>query len=638
MPRAYVHPTHPLLALAVVSLPGAALAQDVGIAGAGLGCNFATLASAVAAAAPGSTLYLRSGVGFNEALVIDKDLTLVAGNSTCNAASSGTHPFIDGLTIRRPLEVTNGADVVLDRVDLARGAATEGGNARVTSGSLTLRDSAVYLGVATDGGGVYVDVAGSARLEGATSVTWNVASGYGGGVYVAGDLDLLDSATIGDALFGNAGGGGGGLAIFGGTATMQPGAAIVGNSGEPGGGVLVEDLGEFLMLGGRIGGPGGESNSGCGVGAANADFVMLGGEIAYNVSTESGGGVVIFLHGTGAVLGSSWIHHNTGVWGGGINVHEAESFVLEGDVTDNTSSGSGGGLAVSHVDGRVDIHGANILRNTASGDGGGAYLTGASEISIVGTWINENVAGEAGGGIYFGGLLLGGALIDLRMSGPQTVQEGCDYRGAVAQDRYCSELRGNEATIGGGWNSLFSDASIEETAFIGNRADQGAAVMLPDPTAWGLPNALDLKNVLLARNESPEADVVRVEDGAELTAAHLTMTRDVGTPLHYLASALGGVRRSIIWEDLPSVVDAPLVLPAACTSFNAVSGATSGVNRAFGVDPQFVVTPRGHYRLDAVASPNSVDRCSAGASSDLDSDPRPAGPALRWDRGAFEAQ
>jgi hypothetical protein len=320
-------------------------------------------------------------------------------------------------------------------------------------------------------------------------------------------------------------------------------------------------------------------------------------------------------------------------------LHEAVSFVLEGDVTDNVSTGSGGGVAVSNVYGRLDIHGADILRNTAEGNGGGLNIVGAEEVSIVGTWINHNVAGGAGGGIYFSGILLGGALVDLRIRGPQTLQEGCEYRGPVAMDRYCSEVRDNAADVGGGWYSFFSDASIEETAFIGNRAtSQGGGLLLANPGAWGVPNAVDLKNVLVARNRSPEVDVVRVEDGAELTAAHLTMTGNVGTPLHYLGAALGAVRRSIIWEDLDVVVDAPLVLPAACTSFNAVSGATSGVNRAFGVDPQFVVTPRGHYRLDAVASPNSVDRCSAGASSDLDSDPRPAGPAGLWDRGAFEAQ
>lgn len=68
--------------------------------------------------------------------------------------------------------------------------------------------------------------------------------------------------------------------------------------------------------------------------------------------------------------------------------------------------------------------------------------------------------------------------------------------------------------------------------------------------------------------------------------------------------------------------------------FRAVTGATLGLNIVFGLDPFFVSTARGNYRLDA-ASINAIDQCTTGLAFDLDSDPRPVN--VRYDRGAFEA-
>lgn len=619
------------------SLPAAA--QTVGIAGSGLGCLFTSVDLAAGLAAPGEILYLKAGTVFNEAVDLNKDVTLRAGNATCDgeAAANDPRPIIDGQFVRRPISVGLGAVAVIDRVDLANGSATEGGNVIVEEGDLTITDATVYLGVADHGGGLYVAEGASLTLGEGAVVSWNTANDEGGGVYVAGELDVLNGAEIGDVFLGNGADVGGGIYVASGTATLYAGGAIIGNAASRGGGVDVAALGRFEMLGGRIGGPNGEGNQGNGIAVAG-EVLVLGGEVAYN-SADEGGGIVVFGSGSGAVLAAAWIHHNEATWGGGIGLHEASSFTLEGRVTDNTASKDGGGVSVANVYGALEFHGANILRNVAGERGGGVELHYAQSASFVSTWINENVAGLTGGGVYVAGSL-GGTGNAIAISGPRTAEEDCEYRGTVGTNRYCSEIRNNQAERGGGWASgAHGTTTIRETGIIGNVATiEGAAMLLSDPGASPLSNAVDLKNVLLTHNESPDADVVRVEDGAQLTAAHVTMTRNVGTPLHYLPAALGDFRRSIVWEQTTSVIDAPFVLPAACTAFNAVTGGTSGVNRSFGVNPQFVTTARGNYRLDPVASPNSVDQCSAGAMADLDSDPRPAGPLTLWDRGAFEAQ
>jgi hypothetical protein len=198
------------LTLAVNSVPREALATKVGIAGAGNGCNFVTIGAAIAAAGAGDILYLRSGQNFPESVEIDFDLTLESGNNTCSApaAANAVHPVLDGDAIRLPLRVLDAADVTLDRVDIAHGSGVSGGNARVDSGTLELIDSKIYLGVATNGAGVYVFSSGSVTMRGTSAIYGNVttgspASGLGGGVYVAGELELFDNTSIGIPFIGN---------------------------------------------------------------------------------------------------------------------------------------------------------------------------------------------------------------------------------------------------------------------------------------------------------------------------------------------------------------------------------------------------------------------------------------------------
>jgi len=78
------------MTLVILGGPVPALAQSVGIAGSGLGCAFTSVDVAAGLAAPGQTLYPKSGTVFIEAVDLNKDVTLRAGGWTWPTARPPT--------------------------------------------------------------------------------------------------------------------------------------------------------------------------------------------------------------------------------------------------------------------------------------------------------------------------------------------------------------------------------------------------------------------------------------------------------------------------------------------------------------------------------------------------------------------
>lgn len=221
---------------------------------------------------------------------------------------------------------------------------------------------------------------------------------------------------------------GGGIAVYGGTLTMNEGSSVknnavtntnyskvtsgtnrTGNSDSLGGGVAVYENGTFIMNGGEISQnvaavSGGEGRAfGGGVGlmtrGANAQvsdtpddyyigFYMYGGTICDNGAANGGGGIY-----------------------GGVDQGDDESqrhthldMTVASAVCENTSSAGGGGIQVGSGDLKIE-NGADISSNTAV-SGGGIQVGSASHFTMSGGSVsyNEAVIGEKnllGGGIYF---------------------------------------------------------------------------------------------------------------------------------------------------------------------------------------------------------------------------------------------
>jgi hypothetical protein len=212
-----------------------------------------------------------------------------------------SNAVLQGVSGKRVLSVTGGADLVFEDITFT------GGN------------------TGADGGGVYVGGSGKVKFSNCT-ITGNTAKS-GGGVFIEGSDAASDSVVtlMGGTISGNTAigsataldsmGGGGGVYIKGNALFWLSSGTIVNNTAShgAGGGVLVngnpshdpdgagpetshED--GFLMSSGSISGnkaPGGiYPHGGGGVYVAMGAFEMLGGEITGNTTNRQGGGV--FIH------------------------------------------------------------------------------------------------------------------------------------------------------------------------------------------------------------------------------------------------------------------------------------------------------------------------------------------------------
>ena len=201
----------------------------------------------------------------------------------------------------------------------------------------------------------------------------------------------------------------------GGSLIMNAGARIVGNTnanpdGWPrGAGVKVHVGGAFTMNGGEISDnhvieswPGGGGVVVSGHDGIETRFVMHGGTITDNTSEGQGGGVAIY-HGTFDMYGGT-IYYNTAYsGGGGVFVVDNGTFAMQGGtISDNISEENGGAVNVNN-DGTFTMHGGDIMDNTAQ-SGGGVHVSSDGTFGMYGGTISDNhsTGWPGGGGVYVG--------------------------------------------------------------------------------------------------------------------------------------------------------------------------------------------------------------------------------------------
>ena len=156
-----------------------------------------------------------------------------------------------------------------------------------------------------------------------------------------------------------------------------------------------------LTLGGNITITG--ANDGA-VEITGGEFVMETGSTLSGNEANSGGAV--YVDGGSFTMSGGTISNNDAASGGGVSVR-AGSFTMSGTdakIQNNVASsdligGSGGGVYV--VGGTFTMIDGTISDNTTSriGAGGGIYVNGGN-VSVSGGSIDTNIAGTAGGGVY----------------------------------------------------------------------------------------------------------------------------------------------------------------------------------------------------------------------------------------------
>ena len=388
-------------------------------------------------------------------IVIDKNLTIEGKhgatsdilNANSNGSDAPTRPH-------RIFKVSSHEMLTLKKLTLKNGYAgngsagelgTKGGGILLENGRVSLSDVIVSGCKAItnsswhgDGAGIYVK-SGAIIMEN-SKLSANVASAYGGGIYVNenGWLRMNGSNTI----TGCSASCGGAICVSGATVNITN-CTITGNTAPNGngGGIYTKKTDSkastiTIKDGAIIGGTdAGEANKATGIGPDNglgggiyigegcSLKVQSGAQVIGNEATQDGGGIYLNKIDAHGEMSSGEIRNNKAGNGGGVyiaggtGVTEHASFTLKGGtIIANTATDSGGGVE-AFGGGIFTMEGGTIENNTAHNHGGGVQvlsgtmnMTGGNIESNTANKVNDN---EKGGGGVALGINNGPALLDM---------------------------------------------------------------------------------------------------------------------------------------------------------------------------------------------------------------------------------
>lgn len=129
------------------------------------------------------------------------------------------------------------------------------------------------------------------------------------------------------------------------------------------------------------------------------DGISVGSPSSIGGSTISGNhGVGVGIFDASLTMTTSIVRNNAG--GGVASGSGTVGLIRDSTITGNTTSGSGGGIAISPCTSTlcVSLVRVTVTGNTAAGDGGGIYATGG--FSLEDSTVSGNTA-TSGGGIFF---------------------------------------------------------------------------------------------------------------------------------------------------------------------------------------------------------------------------------------------
>ncbi|MET0229455.1 MAG: choice-of-anchor Q domain-containing protein, partial [Rhodanobacteraceae bacterium] len=402
-----------------------------------------SLRDAVANATDGSVIDL-TGLSCGAITLTSGAIVAPVGTLTLNGAGS-TALSISGGDASRVIEDSHAGTLTLSGLTLTHGIATTDGGCLYVSGDVVLTDVAVV-----------------ACAAGSTSA----GAANGGGAFVAGNATLSDAVFANDAVDGTLRVRGGGLAVVGAlTATNSSFTANHATAHSAGGATQFDAIAE---------GGGVHALSG-----ADLTDSVISGNVAASESAEAFGG--------GLAVGS----HPDDYYG--------SLEILRGTITGNQVTSScgvcapqGGGIAAV---GDTRLRGTQLSGNSSGSSGlyggaGGMRVFDATSVAIYSSSIIGNHADSAGGGILpaeYGYLSIDGTTI----SGNDAGNQGGTNEGgggvlciACALTVTSSTLSGNTAGAGGGGIMVaFGDYApsapvIQNTTISGNTAEEGGGVML----------------------------------------------------------------------------------------------------------------------------------------------------------------
>jgi hypothetical protein len=293
----------------------------------------------------------------------------------------------------------------------------------------------------TFSGGAIENQGGAVTVSDCNIYNNTVTGGSGGGVFSnAGSITITNCTISNNSATGTASAGGG-VALFGVTATIT-GSTITGNTGENGGGGILTqffDNGSTTIAGNLMVTDCTISNNktsglGGGIWVLGSTATVSNSTISGNSAIFGGGGVAnenatagsSTIVGTFTVLDST-ISGNTGQVGGGINNPGGSLTLKNSTLTGNQSTNGGSGGAIENgVSATATITNCTIDGNTSTGGAGGGIDNSSSPAGTV-TAENTIIAGNSAlTGSDFNGTI--------NSLGTNLVQNTSDVSGLVASD------------------------------------------------------------------------------------------------------------------------------------------------------------------------------------------------------------
>lgn len=397
------------------------------------------------------------------------------------------------------------------------GALTNSGVLTITHGSISGNSSYNWAGAIeqTDGRLYLEDV----------QLNNNRTGGEGGGLYAAGQVDLVNVQVLGNASTDKTGGG---LYLINATLTLRDSTVSDNRARGNGAGIFLQNTQALLqgvtVQGNRIDLPTyyyGETNHGGGIYQTGGALTLADSQVLDNYTIESGGG--LYLNGSALITDTLISGNQAALSGGGIaNLGDLSLSAVE--IRANQAGEHGGGASNS---GSLALDHLTVHANTAGGWGGGLYQSGGS-LELANVTLGGNTA-AAGGGL---GLQGGSASLNFVTLSANHLAAGLSGAGAG--------LAGENAAL-----------TVHAALLAGNLAESGA------PEADCRLDSVTLNNL--------GANLVGIVDGCNWVSAPGDLTGSLADPLDarlFPLSPLGGSQPVFALLHASPALDG--VDPAAC--------------------------------------------------------------------------
>ena len=469
---------------------------------------------------------------FGGANVTFENLTITGGMAVDDGSASALASMGDGDgggVLIEGTAIVSISNSTISGNSAAGADAGEGGGGIFNAGSLTITESDITSNQATagalgNGGGIFNDTGATLEITGGT-ISGNSANRAGGGIENNAGMVTLTQVVLGGSMVadGNiAGINGGGLHVSGaGTTTLNGGRVENNVANQEGGGLWNSGSGTMTIQAGGMGGTIIDSNTANGDGAVQGGggIFNVGGTlsitdatISNNVSTATqagnGGGGILIEGGANNSITDTTISGNsaddTGTAdGGGILVAGGATLTVSGGtISGNSANRAGGGIennasTVTLTD--VTLGGVMVADgNNAGVNGCGLHVSGAGTTNVNGGTVQNNVAGQEGGGLW-------------NATGVMTI-DGTTISGNSAN----AGNNGGNDQGGGGVFNIGGTLDIDNATITGNFATvnlgNGGGVM----TVGGV---VTIDNSTIADN-----DAARAGGGIENNAGSVTLT------------------------------------------------------------------------------------------------------------------